>query len=183
MGFDINAFRAQMQFDGARANLFDVAMPFPGGVVGNASAAQTKLTFMARTSQLPGLSNGVVPVYYFGRDIKLTGNRTYPEVTFTILNDEDFLVRNAMEQWLNGMNSAAGNLRNPQFTSATSYGVDAYVTSYGKTGPAIKQYKFIGMFPVDVSPIDVDWSANDTIQEFSVTFAFQYWTSVNNNIQ
>jgi len=34
------------------------------------------------------------------------------------------------------------------------------------------------VFPVDVSPIDVDWAANDTIEEFSVTLAYQWWESV-----
>jgi hypothetical protein len=33
------------------------------------------------------------------------------------------------------------------------------------------------MFPIDVSPIEVNWSANDQIEEFSVTFSFQYWTA------
>jgi hypothetical protein len=37
------------------------------------------------------------------------------------------------------------------------------------------------MFPVDVSPIEVNWSANDQIEEFSITFAYQYWTSAENN--
>jgi hypothetical protein len=33
------------------------------------------------------------------------------------------------------------------------------------------------MFPVDVAPIDLDWGTNDAIEEYSVTFAYQYWTS------
>jgi hypothetical protein len=31
------------------------------------------------------------------------------------------------------------------------------------------------MFPLDLAPIDLDWGSNDTIEEFSVTFAYQYW--------
>jgi hypothetical protein len=33
------------------------------------------------------------------------------------------------------------------------------------------------MFPVDIAPIDLDWGSNDTIEEYSVTFAYQYWTN------
>ena len=40
-----------------------------------------------------------------------------------------------------------------------------------------KKYRFVGMFPVDVSPIDLDWGTNDSIEEFSVTFAYQWWES------
>jgi hypothetical protein len=32
------------------------------------------------------------------------------------------------------------------------------------------------MFPVDISPIDLDWGTNDSIEEYSVTFAYQYWS-------
>ena len=38
------------------------------------------------------------------------------------------------------------------------------------------------MFPVDVSPIDVDWGANDQMEEFSVTLAYQWWTSAADGI-
>jgi hypothetical protein len=31
------------------------------------------------------------------------------------------------------------------------------------------------MFPTDVSQIDVDWGSNDTIEEFTVTMAYQWW--------
>lgn len=182
MVFNVQEFRAQLQFDGARPNLFSVSMPFPGAVVGAAGAAQAEITYMARASQLPGSTQGTVPLFYFGRDVKLAGNKTYPDWTLTIINDEDMLVRKALEQWMNGINGARSNLRNPAFTSATSYGIDAQVNQYGKTGGIIKNYKFIGMFPVDVSPIDLDWSSNDTVEEYSVTFAYQWWEDVTNNI-
>ena len=44
----------------------------------------------------------------------------------------------------------------------------------------MKGYNFVGMFPVDLSPIDLDWGSNDSIEEFSVTFAYQYWTTGTN---
>ena len=31
------------------------------------------------------------------------------------------------------------------------------------------------MFPLDLAPIDLDWSSNDTIEEFTCTFAYQFW--------
>ena len=68
MAFNVNDFRAQMTGDGARPNLFEVSMPFPAfSAPGN---AQTKLTFMCKTAQLPGATIGVVPVQYFGRELK-----------------------------------------------------------------------------------------------------------------
>ena len=90
-------------------------------------------------------------------------------------NDEDFTVRNSLESWMNAINSHAGNLRNNQAGSPSGYTVDATVTQFGKTGDTLKSYKFVGMFPVDVAPIDLDWGSNDVIEEYAVTFAYQWW--------
>jgi hypothetical protein len=173
MAFEINQFRAQMIGDGARPNLFEVAMPFPV-FSGNADTS-TKLTFMCKTAQMPGSTIGVVPVQYFGRELKYVGNRTFADWTITVINDEDFVVRNAFERWLNALNSHTTNVRNPAALRPSSYTVDANVTQFGKAGGELKKYKFIGMFPTDLSPIDVDWGANDTIEEFSVTLSYQWW--------
>lgn len=182
-GFDINQFRAQLQNDGARPNLFEVTLPFPASVVSAANLATSKLTFMARTSQLPGSIMGTVPVQYFGREVKVAGNRQFPEWTLTVINDEDFVVRRALEQWMNGINSHEGNLRNPAFSSTLGYTVDGKVTQYAKTGEAIKKYQFVGMFPTDIAPIDLDWGANDTIEEFVVSFQYQYWVDAASGIE
>jgi len=184
MSFDVGTFRSQMVGDGARPNLFEVIMPFPGisRVSGSPSAGgvDAKMTFMCRTAQLPGSTIGSIPVNYFGREIKLAGNRTYTEWNVTILNDEDFLVRNTLEKWMNSINSSRGNFRAQGALSPTSYTVDPVVNQYGKEipGPIIKQYKFIGMFPIDISPIDLDWGQNDTVEEFSVTFSYQWFEDI-----
>lgn len=181
MAFDIQAFRSAMTLDGARPNLFEVAMTFPQLATAGASrdglGVAEQIRFFCRAAQLPGTSVNPIPVNYFGRELKFAGNRTFPEWTVTIINDEDFKTRNAFELWLNGLNSHRGNLRNPAFASPTSYTTQATVTQFAKTGEALKSYTFIGMFPIDVSPIEVDWSANDTIEEYAVTFAYQWWES------
>jgi hypothetical protein len=46
----------------------------------------------------------------------------------------------------------------------------------------IKTYKFIGLFPNDLAPIDLDWGNNDAIEEYSVTFAYQWWEAVAENV-
>lgn len=173
MAFEINQFRAQMIGDGARPNLFEVTMPFPS-FAGNADVA-TKLTFMCKTAQLPGATVGVVPVQYFGRELKFAGNRTFADWTITVINDEDFVVRNAFEKWMNALNSHRTNVRNPAAIRPSGYSVDGNVIQFGKTGNELKRYRFVGVFPTDLTPIDVDWGSNDTIEEFSVTLSYQWW--------
>jgi hypothetical protein len=176
MAFNVAEFRSQMTGDGARPNLFSVSLTFPSFVNGAVDASR-KVTFMAKAAQLPGSSMGQVPVYYFGREMKFVGNRSFADWTITIINDEDFTVRNTMERWMNSLNSHAGNVRDANATAPSGYSVDAEVTQYGKAGNELKKYKFVGMFPVDLTPIALDWGSNDTIEEFDVTFAYQYWTT------
>jgi hypothetical protein len=181
MAFSVNEFRSQMVGDGARPNLFEVSMPFP--LFSTPGAAQKKLTFMCKTAQLPGATIGVIPVQYFGRELKFAGNRTFVDWTITVINDEDFVIRNAFERWMSAINSHALNLRNPAALAPVNYTVDGEVSQFGKVGGrAIKKYKFIGLFPNDITPIDVDWGSNDTIEEFSVTLSYQWWESVDTNV-
>jgi hypothetical protein len=174
MAFNVAEFRANMVGDGARPNLFAVSLVFPTGVANGVGAGQ-KVTFMAKGAQLPGSTVGTVPVFYFGREMKLPGNRTFPDWTLQIINDEDFAIRNGLESWLNTINGHNSNLRGTNAKGPSDYSVDATVTQYGKAGDVIKTYKFVGLFPLDIAPIDLDWGSNDSIEEYSTTFAYQWW--------
>jgi len=116
-----------------------------------------------------------IEVPYFGRNIKLAGTRTFAEWTPTIINDEDFAIRNAMEQWSNAINSFQGNINNAGGTAPSLYKANAQVTQYGKTGDILRVYDFIGIFPTSVAAIDLGWENGDAIEEFQVTFAYDYW--------
>jgi hypothetical protein len=174
MPFNVNQFRTQLVGDGARPNLFEVRLNFPSYVT-NRSTAAVKSTFLARTAQLPGSTVGMVGMYYFGREVKFAGNRTFADWTITVINDEDFIIRNAMESWIRGINDNVSNLRSA--VSANQYSADADVIQYTKDGKVAKSYKFVGMFPVDIAAVDLDWGTNDSIEEFTVNFQYQYWTS------
>lgn len=178
MAFNVAEFRANLIGDGARPNLFSVSLTFPI-IATNSTASGQKVTFMAKTAQLPGSTVGTVPVYYFGRELKFAGNRTFTDWTLTIINDEDFTIRNSLESWMNAINSHAGNVRNTGAANVNGYTVDATVTQYGKTGGELKKYKFVGLFPVDLAPIDLDWGSNDAIEEYQTTFAYQWWEAEN----
>jgi hypothetical protein len=179
--FEISKFTTTLGGDGARPNLFQVVM------AGLPNSVGPQLSFLAKSAQLPGSTLGIVPIFYQGREVKFAGNRTFADWTITVINDENFAIRSSMEIWMNGINSHASNIRdmNNVLQSAIpspsniSYTVDAQVNQYSKfndTTP-IKSYNFVGMFPVDLSPIDLDWGTNDAIEEFTVTFAYQYWTA------
>ena len=67
-------------------------------------------------------------------------------------------------------------------TAITSAGDDdllyvADTADGGKVTP-LKSYKFIDIFPVAVSSIDLSYDSSDTIEEFTVEFAVQSFESL-----
>jgi hypothetical protein len=170
MAFNINEIRSQLTFGGARNSLFQVTITNPVNGV-----ADIKVPFLVKAAQIPASTLGVMEVPYFGRKIKLAGDRTFGDWTVSVINDEDFLIRNAMEQWSNSIQSLQGNLRAFGSASPTLYKAQAQVTQFSKTGVPIRSYTFNGIFPSEISPIDVDWNSTDSIEEFTVTFQYDWW--------
>jgi hypothetical protein len=170
MAFNVNEIRSQLTLGGARSSLFQVTLTNPANGVGD-----IKVPFMVRASSIPAATLGVIEVPYFGRKVRLAGDRTFGEWSVVVMNDEDFLIRNAMEEWSNQINTLQGNLRGFGAASPLLYKSTASVTQYSKTGAPLREYTFNGIFPIEVSTIDLDWGNTDSIQEFSVTFAYDWW--------
>ena len=170
MAFNINEIKSQLVGGGARQSLFSVQFNNPANGVAN-----VKVPFMVRAAAIPAARLGNIPIPYFGRKINIAGDRTFEAWRATVINDEDFLIRNAMEQWSNAINSFEGNLRNFGGASPLLYKSDAVVTQYSKTGDILREYTFHGIYPQDVSDIALDWNSTDQIEEFTVTFNYDYW--------
>lgn len=170
MAFNVNEIRSQLTLGGARGSLFQVTFSNPANGV-----ADIKVPFMVRSAQIPESTLGVIEVPYFGRKVKLAGDRTFGDWTVTVINDEDFLIRNAMEEWSNKINSLQGNLRGFGAASPLLYKSTAEVTQFSKTGVPVRSYKFNGIFPSSVAAIDLNWADTDSIEEFQVTFQYDWW--------
>ena len=170
MAFNIQEIRSQLVLGGARASLFQVQIANPAN-----GAGDIKVPFMVKAAAIPASTLGSIEVPYFGRKIKVAGDRTFAEWTVTIINDEDFLIRNAMEQWSNSINSHAGNIREFGSASPLLYKSNAQITQFSKTGVPIREYTFNGMFPTEVSAIEMAWETTDAIEEFTVNFQYDFW--------
>ena len=166
MAFNINQFKSELVGGGARPTLFQCQITNP---INN--AADIKVPFMVRAGGIPESVVGQYTVPYFGRQIKYAGDRTFADWTVTIINDEDFAIRNAMEEWMNFINSHDSNSRGlPQQYKSTGQ-----ITQYSKDGSPLRTYVFEGMFPISIDGIQMDWSQTDSIEEFSVTFQYDLW--------
>ena len=181
MAFNINSFREELEFGGARASLFSIELQNPVDSTGD-----DKIRFMARATAIPSSSIGFSEVPYFGRTIKVAGQRRYDDWLITVINDEDFAVRHALEAWHNSLNSHEPNVRDSGYQRPESYKRDGSVIQYSKSGDILRKYKFVGCFPSDLTAIGLDWAQSDVIEEFQVNFKYDYWlldesTSVRTN--
>ena len=172
MAFNVNEIRQNMIGDGARPSLFEVTMTNPLTRVGDET-----LRYMVRAAQIPASTLGVIEIPYFGRRIKVAGSRSFDNWTVTVMNDENFAVRRAMEAWSSAINSNQTNLR-----STPNYRTLADVIQYGKDGLEIRRYQFVNIFPVAISAIDLSWDSGDQIEEYTVDFAYDYWTVADSEI-
>jgi len=136
----------------------------------------SEFTFACKAAQIPSSAVGVVEVPYFGRVVKVPGNKTFENWSVTIINDEGFEIRNAMEKWITAMGTHEGNVATISAGDGTLYG-QATVNQYAKAGGTVLEaYNFVNIFPINVAAIDLAWETNDAIEDFTVEFAYDYWT-------
>ena len=178
MAFTVSDFRKNMIGDGARPALFEVKINPKSGIW---STDLSGLNFKCKATSLPASNIGSKTISYFGHDVHFAGDRTFDDWSITIYNDEDFKIRKAFEQWMDAidMHSQPGAVRGNQFTTNPSdYTSDGYVLQYGKKGDVIKSYKFVELWPSSISDIGVDWDSKDDIEQFTVTFKYDYYESL-----
>ena len=88
------------------------------------------------------------------------------------MNDTDFMIRSAMEKWMNTINKLddATGIQNP-----VDYQTDAMVHQLDRDGSILRSYKFKSIFPTNISTIDLSYETTDTIEEFTVEMQVHYW--------
>ena len=183
-------FKSKLAGGGARPNLFEASInSFPTAIHeawDNSSEAEGgAFKFLCKSTALPASNLGSIEIPFRGRTLKVAGDRTFDDWTVTIINDEDFRLRTAFERWSNVMSQLddATGVTNP-----TSYMTDAFIQQLGR-GPSaqsgsnnggnsavLRSYKFFDVFPVTVGEIALSYDTTDALEEFDVTFRYQYFT-------
>ena len=186
----ISGFKSALQGGGARPNLFEVDIPnLPGNIPWDA----TTFKFLCDATSMPASNIDPINIPFRGRIMKVAGDRTIDIWSVTVINDEDFKLRTAFEQWANLINkleNATGA------TSPAAYMRDAYVTQLGRgadkfsttandQGGAngnvaltpLRTYKMYDIWPSNVSAIDLSYGTNNEIERFTVDFQVNWWTA------
>tara|TARA_B100000427_G_scaffold17952_1_gene13858 strand:+ start:5018 stop:5662 length:645 start_codon:yes stop_codon:yes gene_type:complete len=190
----IDQFRGKFA-EMARPNLFQVSIYLPKTQLtplqpvndalvtstqdneGQGTTSLDELTqFMVKAASFPASTIGVVEVPFRGRQLKIAGDRTYEPWSVTVLNDEGFTIRQQMETWAQTIQEYKINGSSAQSTG--EYMGRAIVDQLSRDGEVIKQATLEGIWPSNISALDLDWGTNDTPEEYTVEFQVQYWLPI-----
>ena len=180
----ISQFKSQLIGGGARPNLFEVELTtLPAGI----AWPSDNFRYMCKAAQLPESTIANIDIPFRGRIFKVAGDRTIAPWSITVINDEDFRIRKAMEEWVDFIAKLENNLG---ATDPNAYMVNAKVFQLGRgstpssknnagdRNSVLREYEFIDIFPTSVSSIDLSYDSSDTIEEFTVDFAVQSFAFV-----
>jgi hypothetical protein len=168
MSIDITEFIANFS-GGARANKFRVTLGYPALV----GTPDVRDYIMCRGASLPGSTIGVAQAAYQGRQIPFPGDATFEPWTVTVYNDESFSHRNAFIRWRDAFNTHRGNLQ--RTTNMKSLFATQQVQQLSRDERVLKSIKLFNSWVSEVSPIDLAYDDNDTIEIYTVTFQFSHW--------
>ena len=175
----ITNFRDRLVGGGARPNFFEVNITLPSSVDKFADV-DTDMRFMIKAAEIPAANLGNIPIPFRGRVLPVAGDRTFDPWTVTVINDNNFKIRDAMEKWsnfINDLQTSQGSV-NPE-----EYQTSAFVKQLSRKGginpgeiDILREYRFEGIYPNVVSSIPLDYGATDQIEEFQVTFNYLFYS-------
>ena len=177
MAFSVSGFKSNLsaQSGGARPALYQIDIN--GKNLGTSFSSDMNL--LVKAASIPPATIAPLAVNYAGRAYKWSGFRTYDNWTVTVINDEDFGIRNMMMSWMRSISGKFDGERNVPFGDPLIgkqwFDGDATVKQLSTSGGVKQTYKFDYLWPTELAGIPVDWSS-DAIQEYTVTFAYDYWT-------
>ena len=167
----IDDFKANLIGGGARANQFRVTITPPTGIAIGLDVRRT--SFLVRASNLPGQTLTEIAIPFRGRSIYIAGDRSFDDPwTTTFMNDTDFMVRNAMERWANGITALAAGTG---VLAPADYQTDLFVEHLDRDDTILKSYIFRNSWPTTIAAIDLTSDAADAIEEFEVTWRYQHF--------
>ena len=174
----VSTFKSQLANSGgsARPNLFKVSIKS----VKTTQSLDSDQEFLVKATQIPASTIAEAPLNYGGRVIKYAGFRTYANWTTTIINDEEFAIRNKIQNWMRRISGALDGKRsvsfgryadaNGQYNEGTGT-----ITQVNKDGRDGESYTVNNIWPTSIASMALDWST-DGFMEYSVEWCFDTWT-------
>lgn len=159
---------------GARSNLFRVNLTSQLTPDENET-----FSYLCKAAQLPGSTLGIIEVpFAAGRRFKAAGDRTFADWTTTIINDSNHTIRQALEDLQKQYGTTDYNSTTSKtLTGGTSTDFSTIlVEQLNQAGDVVNSYTLVNCWPSDISTIDLSYDSTDTLEEFTVTWSYDYFT-------
>ena len=168
---NIDDFKANLIGGGARGNQFRVTITPPPGIAIGLDVRRT--SFLCRGGSLPAQTLTPIAVPFRGRSIYIAGDRGFAEDwTTTFMNDTDFMIRTAMERWMNGINDLADNTG---VIAPADYQTDLTVEQLDRDDTVLKSYIFKSAHPLVDGSIELAAATVNELETFDVTWRYQHF--------
>jgi hypothetical protein len=170
---DITEFKGKLGAGGARPNQFLVTLNFP-----SSSPAETNYSILVTGAALPASTVNPAIIQYRGREVKLAGERIFDPWTITIANDTEQSLRRPFENWMNAMNDREYNTA--ESLHPADYQTLMHVEHKDRNDNTLPggSYTLHDAFPINMSEIALQYAQNDIIEEYTVTFQYQWYSVV-----
>jgi len=171
--------------DGARATKFDVLFEFT-----NPKSALPPQDAMAlvKATTFPGVTHTTMDFKYKGRSVPIRGQVKYTQTwDCTFYLTQDHSLKYAFDNWIVALDEVHGYAMRGQggaFLNETrkQHAQRGYTTTiklYQKDfedTTETAEYTLFNVYPTEVTPIQYSYDSTGQIQEFTVTFAYSYFT-------
>ena len=132
-----------------------------------------RTSFLCTAANLPAQTLGEIAIPFRGRSIYIAGDREFADAwTTTFINDTDFMIRNAMERWSNGINDLAAGTG---VIAPADYQSDLVVEHLDRDDTILKSYIFRSAWPTGITEIALANEAADAMETFDVTWRYQHF--------
>ena len=184
MAFAVSEFKSALKQGGARSSLFNVEFQYPSTLTTRPNPPN-QASFLVKATTIPASTIGSYDVFYHGKTIHVAGDRSFDTWDTTIINDEDFGIRNTLEKWMSAISDHSLNTRNKNIFNTSEGDVAKYkstlqVIQFSKGGEELRTYTFKGAWPSALSTINLDWGTQE-IEEFTCAWMYDSWSAVGSN--
>ena len=169
MATTLSSFKGALAHGGARPSLFAMTVTKPSAVSGSFDNMATH----CNVSAIPPLTVTPIERQYFGRTVKIPGDMVFGDLSTTIINSEKFSLKTVIEDWMDNINSTGSN---KGFSDSSSGFGTVKLTQYAKAGKSLLTWTFVDCWPQTVSEIALSYDTASDIEQFDVTWAYNYYT-------
>ena len=176
MAFSLSTFQSALASGGARPSLFDLTVSdTPTGVT---TTNFSNMKYLCRVSALPPLTISPIERQYFGRTVKIPGDMTFGDLSTTIIQTEGGQERAELETWMQEINHTGTNIMNTKHVTSNGFAGTVKLNQYGKEGIGniLQTIEFVDCWPSAIAEIALSYDTASDIEEFDVTWTYNYYT-------